>query len=373
MSRSAVGVVMAVVVIVVGAAVLWGRDDGRVAGPPLDPRSTIGSGTRAAWLLAEDVGRDVSVGQFDDRRAVTVLVDPEVMEDVEVDQIREYVESGGTVVLLEPDDRLVELADVDVIDGEVHCAVEPLAGVANLTIGVVQGIGAPAGSQHCFAVGDGWLVVSAEAGEGRIVAVGSARPFTNQWLAEDDHAALVVGVLALTDGPIRVVATSRVGAIGEGGRDLMDLVSPVVWALVAMVVVVAAAFTLSRGRRLGAPVLESDAVEIDATELTRATARLYERTDATAVGAARMSTLVRSDLARRWRISTDETDAASIAARVRAGHDQVDVVIEALGTNRPDDDDAYVRRIAAAVEARRVITGATRTSAGDKASKRRTT
>ncbi|MCB0991333.1 MAG: DUF4350 domain-containing protein [Acidimicrobiales bacterium] len=360
MNRSVFVIVAAVLVLIVAAATFFGDADERRGGPPLDPQSTIDDGSAAAWILVEQTGRSIEIGEFDPGSATNVLVDPVALDQPGIDRVQTYVESGGQVVLLDPDERLVELAGAGTLDDDLACDVEGFTDVDSLTTGVARAIASPAGAQSCFEVADGWLVVSAPMGTGRLVAVGSSRPFMNQWLAADDNAAFVVGVVGLTEGPITVVATERFAAIGAGDLTLMELISPVAWSVVAMVLVVLAFYALTRSRRLGNPVDETDLVEIDATELTKATARLYERSKARSVGTTRMYSLLDDDLGRRWRIDPREAGAEAVATKVRALPGERPLLKEALDPRAPEDDAGYVRRIGALVQARRIVTGSKR-------------
>lgn len=360
MNRSVAVVVGLLVVAVVVASIVFGPAEERRAGPPLGPLNTYEDGSRAAWILLEELGRDVRIGDFDNGSAVTVLIDPESLDDRGAEAVESYLVDGGTVVLLQPDDRFVESAGVGTVEGPLSCTIESLASVDELTVGVSVGIDAPEGAQRCFEVGRGWLVAAFDVGAGRLVAVGSSRPFVNQWLTVDDNAAFVVGVMSLTDGPINVVPTDRFDTVGAGDKTLVELISAEAWAVVAMLALSMVAYAAARARRLGKPVAESDAVEIDATELTRATARLYERTKARDVGSARMRDLLADDLMRRWRIDASTADADEVVARVRRSAYADDALEEALSRSTPQDDAAFVRYVAAAVEARRVVSGSTR-------------
>lgn len=360
MNRSVLVIVAAVLVLVVAAATFFGDADERRGGPPLDPQSTIDDGSAAAWILVEQVGRSIDIGEFDPGSATNVLVDPVALDREDIEQVRAYAEAGGHVVLLDPDERLVELAGAGTLDDDLACDIEGFTDVDSLTTGVARAIASPPGAQRCFEVADGWLVVSAPIGSGRVVAVGSSRPFMNQWLSADDNAAFVVGVMGLTQGPITVVGTERFAAIGAGDLTLMELISPVAWSIVAMVLVVLAFYALTRSRRLGDPVEETDLVEIDATELTMATARLYERSKAREVGTKRMYSLLDDDLGRRWRIDPREAGADAVATKVRALPSERSLLKEALDPRAPGDDAGYVTRIGALVQARRIATGSKR-------------
>ena len=57
-----IAVLVGVAVVAMLIAFVTGESDSRRSGPPLDPRSTIDSGARAAVILLEQQGRSVSIG-----------------------------------------------------------------------------------------------------------------------------------------------------------------------------------------------------------------------------------------------------------------------------------------------------------------------
>lgn len=350
--RGAVGILVGVAVLVMVVAALVGPGDGRRGGPPLDPRSTIDSGTRAAALLLEATGHEVSVGGISTRAGVHVLFDDRLRDD-ERATLLELVDAGSTVVVADPGSPLVDrVVASGTVASSPQCAVPSLADVRSLSVGLVAGLAA--GDASCYPVDDGWFVSIHDRGLGRIVGVGSARPFTNARLDDEHHAALLVGLVDVGDGSVRIVHA----APGSGERSLLDLVSQPVRAALALGLVAVMAYGAHRARRLGAPVTERDPVEIEGSELVAATARLHQRARAREhVLAAARARLVR-DLGERWLLG----DVAAVDAeldRRRVAASDAEHIRSALDETPSRDDADFVARLGHLVAAQRVVRGAT--------------
>lgn len=348
--RGAVIVLVGVAAVVMLIAVLVGPTDGRRSGPPLDPRSTIDSGTRAAVILLERQGRDVGVGAVS-RSAGTHLVFVDDMSDRDRAALLALVDGGGSVLVADPDSPLVEsVVASGTVSTDVTCGIEPIASVADLSVGLVPGL--DAGDASCFPVRDGWFVTVSAHGAGRVVAVASARPFVNGRLDDAHHAALLVGLADLTEGPIRIVHA----APGSGDKTLAELVGEPVWAALALGLLAVVSHGLHRSRRHGRPVVEADPVQIEGSELVLARSRLYAGAGAGHHVIEQMASDLRAELESRWGFAPS-ADTETIVERLQLHPRDAEHLRGALATDPPNDDADLTARIAHGVHARRIILG----------------
>jgi hypothetical protein len=108
-----------------------------------------------------------------------------------------------------------------------------------------------------------------------VVGLGGAGLWTNQRLAQDDNAALAVGLLAPVDG--RHVDVLVASPAGSGSHSLLDLLSPrLKWAL-GMLAMAFGALVWWRGRRFGRPIAESGPVQLAGSEIVVAVGDLMAR------------------------------------------------------------------------------------------------
>ncbi len=308
-------------------------------------------------LLLRETGREVSSGPVPATAGREVLVAfTELLPSGQLGELLDLARSGASVVLI---GRSMPVNGVEVVArGDVEpqpgCPLGELGRVRSLVPGSYSGVRVTTGSGGgCLPVGggSGRLVYSGPLGDGRVVLIGSAAPFTNANLAREDDAALAVYSLALAEGPLRFVVPS----VGSGDRGLSDLIGDPVWAGLVQALVAVVLYSLWRGRRLGKPVSESDPVEIDSGELVVAGARLAERARGRGVEIELMRRNLDDALRRRWALSVD-TDPAITTGRLGLDPDRAAVVRRALA--RPADgidEDTFVSWVADVVEATRMV------------------
>ena len=349
---------LAVVVLAVLAGSVLSSDDVRRSGPAGDPRATTSSGTRAAVLLADELGYATSTGDFRSSSGTTVLFHDGLDPDDE-QRLETWVRSGGTLLALGPeiDGLTPRHRGSGLISDDARCDIDELQGLRAPDVGLVPTLRVPDGAASCFGVGAGAFAVIADVGAGTVISTSSFRPFQNSRLAEGENAAVFDALLARSEGDLRFV-TPFVTGVGEGDRTLTELVPEWIWVVFALGLAGGAVHMIASARRLGRPVAEPTAVEIDGAELVRATARLYERTDARQHGVELARAELRADMMRRWRgRGAPAAGAASVdqwVQRLRLHGRDADTLRHALGAP-VSGDDQFVSVMAAITRARDLV------------------
>jgi len=346
----------ALALVLVVLAVLGGAP--RHEGNPLDPDGTGSGGAKAARLLAESYGADVHVISTAPGRTDTVaLLLEDAVDDDQVAVLERWVQAGGTLVVADPQSRFTPEAVAGgalgaVIDGGIprgDCAIAELTGLARLT----PGFGAARyrvqdGSTGCFTDDSGdAFVVRTPRGRGAVIAVGGTGPFTNDLLDDTDNAALVADLLAPAE-------STRVAWLvaGSGHRTtgLADAIAPGVRLAFAQLFVAFLVYAWFRARRLGSPVVESQPVPIEGSELVAAVGRLQQQRRVPDESAR----LLRADLRRRLadRLGVVPHTPApvladAVAARTGVDRDRLLAVLD----DRPITTDAELVAFAAALDA----------------------
>lgn len=316
---------LTVVVLAVLAAVLIAGPPGR-NGPPLDPRSTGPTGTKALVDVLEALGTDVRLTDgVDTGDAVALLLDDTRDEEEGFADLQGWVRAGGTLVVADPGSRFAPdvagTAGIGPLATSLPrvCALAALAGVDRVAApgGVVYELPGP-DAVGCFPRGDGhWLVVSQEQA-GTVVALGGTGALTNAALGEADNAVLAAALLA-TDGG-GGLAFLRPAEPGAGEADLGDLVGDEVWLALVQLAIAFAVVVAWRARRLGAPVREPQPVQIAGSELVTAVGNLLQQTRARGQAARLLRDDVRRELAERLGLPPDSApDAVAAAAARRTG------------------------------------------------------
>ncbi|MDQ0373276.1 DUF4350 domain-containing protein [Cellulomonas humilata] len=186
----------------------------------------------------------------------------------------------------------------------------------------------------------------AESDGRRIVAVTDMAPFTNQHLAEQGNAALVLRALGRHERLVWYIPSlDDAGAGRESEAAPGELLPPVVPILALQLLLVVVVAALWRGRRLGRLVTERLPVVVRAGETTRGRGRLYRRgrSYGHAAAALRAGTAARS----AGRLGLPRSAAAPLvvdAIARAAGRRPADV--EALLYGPPPTDDRGLARLA---------------------------
>lgn len=311
MNRRTLVIAALLLVVVLGAYLGAAR---RTTGPPLDPGSTAPDGTRAVVELVGRLGGSVGVvdGVPGPGVDVALLLEDRFDRD-EATELERWVRDGGRLVVADPGSLLTPSPGggvFDVVTGT--CALDDLAAVDRLDVGVGRSFAVPGGDTGCFTPesAEAFVVVS-PTGAGEIVSIGGPDLFTNELLGEADNPVLVGGLLA---GEGQQVAFLRPSLAGGGDRGLVDLVGTPVRAALAQLLVAFGVVVLWRARRLGRPVEEPQPVRIEASELTRAVGRLLENNRHPDRAAAILRDHARRDLSGLLGLPLDATVDAVVAA-----------------------------------------------------------
>jgi hypothetical protein len=278
---------------------------------PFDPASSEPGGALALVLLLRELGATVEVVDGPPPAGATAAV---VLRDRLTDDdraaTRRWVAGGRTLLV----------AGFSALASHTHDAACPAAVDAADELSPDDGIRVrrfDEGFDRCF----GGFVRTEVVGDGTIVEVTLAEPFTNQLLDDADNdvfaAALLAPVpadarVAVLDGPTVPPVT------GDGEDTLYDLVGgsarqAMVEAGIAVVV-----WVLWRARRLGRPVHEDQPVVVAGSELVVAVGRLLDARRQPHEAAAALRADVRRAVDARLGLPPGaevRTAAAAVAAR----------------------------------------------------------
>jgi hypothetical protein len=323
-------------VLLLGIGAMSGRQ--ATVGEPLDPDATDQMGTAALLVLAQEFGGSVERG-LPTAETGTALVLADRLDDRQRDQLDQWIEAGGTLVVTDPDSPFTP--GLDPFDpgvrydelGSQTCTVDGLEGLrleagsfflypssspepdateSDLTEPdptepdptepetTEPERTAEAVTGRCFSSAEGSYLVVTERGAGQVIALGGALPLTNQYLDQGDNAVLAVELLLGSDAAgsgSQQVAVLFEPIFDPGSKTLSDLIPTgakwAAWELLAACVL----FILWRARRFGQPVSEAQPVELPGSLLVRATGELRRRSG----GHAEASCLLRADLEQRLR------------------------------------------------------------------------
>lgn len=266
---------------------------------PLDPRSATRSGAKALVRVLGQQGTRVDVVDRADGLDADALRDTTVLVDDSAGALdpavaRRLARSAPHVVLLTTDDATLDAFGLDVLaaapvddDATIDvadCAI-PAAAAAERITGTGEGYRPPEGERapsdtdFCAPTGTGadrvaGLVRTPTAG-GDVTLVGTTAAFRNDTIATAGNAAFALDLLGSGD---RLVWYTPTAASPDAAPTLGSLAPPWVPGAMLLLVLVAVAAGVWRGRRLGPLVVERMPVVVRAAETTEGRARLYART-----------------------------------------------------------------------------------------------
>ena len=319
---------------------------GRRSGRPLDPRSTDPSGARAFVLLLAQTGHPVKIGSAPPPAGGTAVVLADRLGAGQRSTLRSWVDRGGVLVVADPSSRLAPaieggagrlLAQGDPDELAPDCDLPALAKVRSIRVSPAAGFRVGVGDAACFPVGGGAYLVARPAGQGTIVALAGAGPFTNDGLDEADNAVLAASVVGRGE-----VVVLEPDAPGSGSTSLLGLVSPRVKGALWQLLVAFGVVVAWRSRRLGRPVVEPQPVEIPASEIVVAVGNLLHRARRRDQAAAMLRADLRRVLSERLGLPADVgpqvlSDALGARRALPAGD-----VAAVLAAATPADDAALV-------------------------------
>ena len=202
--------------------------------------------------------------------------------------VLQWVRQGGRLVLADTSSILLALLGVSAagpvgfvggVELEPRCLAPEVVGVGRVTVRASDAALRADDEEFvsCFPAGDGAFLLTRRYGEGTVTLLGGLSPLTNEMLAEGDNAVLAAQVVA--PGP-EVVFGPPLPPGAPGNAGLWELLPQGARVAVVATILSGVAFALVRARRLGSPVLEEPIAPIPASELVRATARMYRRAGA---------------------------------------------------------------------------------------------
>jgi hypothetical protein len=356
--RRAVPLVVLAVAILAVAAVTGRQDPGD--GPPLDPTSTGPLGTAALVETLRAVGAQVDIAPtVPDRLGPVVLVLADGLDSAQHDELADWVEAGGTLVVTDPRSALAPAPSDDAggfLPGAIlrrECDAAALAAVAVVDAPGAVGLSTPEGALACFPRGEGHWLVAQRSGQGAVVAVGGPEVWTNRRIGSADNALLAAALLAPTEeAGVHVLRPTRPG---EGTGGLADVLDPRVPAALVQVALAFLLFVAWRARRLGAPPAEPRQVTIPAAELVVAAGNLYQQAGARAHAAALLRDDLRASLRRRLGLPAAAGDEALAAAASRTRGADPTELLRVLGAPDPSDDRSLTAFARDAERARRAV------------------
>lgn len=334
---------------VLASAVQW-SDRGA-----FDPGSPAPGGTRALARVLSANGVDVQIvrdrgaaeSALASGPATLVLPDSPLLSD---DAFLALADAATDVVVAEPRARSIRILFDGGLDGfggsdpvAPACDLPDATRAGAVVVGTTFRSDAAAG---CYPVADGFGLLWASHGDGRIVAVDGAGLFTNDALAEDGNAALAINLFGARDRVVWLVPEPATGDAAAGS--LADLTPRWVSPAIVLLLVAAIAAIVWRGRRFGPLVRERLPVIVRGSETTRGRARLYAQARDVPHAAAALREAAAAGMARQTGLA-DSTPANTVADAVaaRLGRDPREVraalVDDVLRTDR--DLVALTRRL----------------------------
>lgn len=314
------------------------------SGPPYSPRSVEPYGAKGIVEVLEDLGAEVRTGSpLPERSDRSALMLEDRLRPDDRDELRRWVRNGGVLVVADPfstflPQRIEPLPDqINQAPGQTNCRIDALADVRTLDLPPDAWSLDTDLNPACLGTRTQAFVVAAPEGNGAIVAVGSRRLFTNEWLDEADAAVLVVSLLAPdpTDASVAFLGPS-LAAFGEEDAD--DLVAIRVRNAMYMLAASFILYAIHRARRVGAVVPEPLPVHLHGSEVVLQAGLLSER----AADPGSAATVLRRGLLSRARgtlalapESSDRQIAESIGARLGLSSDHAHrVLFAAVETER---------------------------------------
>ncbi|GGY06201.1 DUF4350 domain-containing protein [Streptomyces minutiscleroticus] len=309
------GIVLALVVLLVGAAVIAVVRSGEQRGS-LDPRSATPYGSRAVAELLADRGVSTRVVTTLDRaRAAagpdtTLLVAvPDLLTPDQLSRLRAATaDSGGRTLLVAPGPSVATLAPGVAADAAPayeatlapRCSLPAARRAGTADTGGFRYTTDTPGAESCYP-SDGLptlLRLPDAGGDGDTVVLGAPDILLNDSLDERGNASLALQLLGSRPHLVWYLPSLSDGTAPDTGqRGLFDLL-PSGWLWGTLQLFVAAALAaLWRARRLGRLVPERLPVVVRASETAEGRARLYHKADARDRAADALRSAARTRLA----------------------------------------------------------------------------
>jgi hypothetical protein len=311
----------------------------------LMPRAESGESTLALRRFLADSGLDVSEGGPPPSPDGTYVLLHDLRTPEEARSLLDWAEGGGRLVVADPASAVVGIAGAEAggeplgLVGaqtlEPACVAEEVVGVRRVVVRASERTLRGDRFASCF----GGLVLVRAHGRGSVLLLGGFTAFTNEYLRSADNALFALRTLG------RGSAVSFGTPIAPQG----GAAATTVWAalprrakvMIVAIVLGAVAFAAVRGRRLGKPVMEGPITPIPASELVRATSRLYRRGRSLGYAARVMRAATRARMGRRFGVGAGHDGLVVIAANATGM--PPDRLEEALAGPEPKTDEELIR------------------------------
>lgn len=286
----------------------------------LVPRAESTESTLALRRFLAASGRQVSEGGPPPEAGGTYVILHDLRSPDEARSLLAWAASGGRLVVADPRSTLVTLSGASVGDPvglvgarslEPACFAEEALGVRSIVVRASDR--SLRGGDRFVSCFDGHLLVRSH-DRGTLVLLGGFTALTNEHLRTADNALLALR-LAGSEGPVMfgppvpaevaAPATGVWGALPERAK-----------VAILAIAVAALAFAALRSRRLGRPPAEEPIAPIPASELVRATSRLYRRARSLGHAAGMMREATRARVGRRLGVPADSEALPTVAAHV---------------------------------------------------------
>lgn len=339
--RSALGwAALAVCVLLIGALASLLAVDGWGRREPLDPDGAGPDGARAIVSILRDQGVDVVVtdrrtdtlAQLETPGTTLVITDPWHLSD---ETIAGLVDAADDTVVLDPRVETVDL----LAPGAEHAGFggDPAAPACALpaaqragTIVPGRGFTAPAGVTGCYAVGDGFALLTVPEPAGPVTLIDGTELFDNAHLAEEGNAALGLGLMGGHDRVVWFTPSLEDADDGGAPAQLGDLVPGWLTPGIVLLGLAGLAAAIWRGRRFGPLVAERLPVTVRGSETLEGRARLYARAAEPVHAARLLRDGATARMARRLGLGPAATPAAvadAAAARLGARADVIRAIL----------------------------------------------
>ena len=336
----------------------------------LMPRAESTESTLALRRFLVEAGIEVAEGGPPPEEGGTYVLLDDFRTPDEARALLAWAATGGRLVVADPESTLVALAGAEVGESvglvgahalEPGCLAEEAVGIREIVVRasdlVLRG-----GDRFVSCYGGHLLVREHDAGT--LVLLGGFTALTNEHLRAADNAMLALR-LAGTGG--RVVfgpPIPAVGAVPETG--VWGALPERARAAIVAIVLAATAFAAVRARRLGRPTAEDPIAPIPASELVRATSRLYRRGRSLGYAGRLMRDATRARVGRRFGVPPDSHALPAVVAHATGMPPER--LEEALAGPDPRNDEELIRlgSLLSEIESRATIsaTAAARTGAG---------
>lgn len=286
----------------------------------LVPRAESVESTLALRRFLAASGRQVSEGGPPPEGGGTYVILHDLRTPDEARSLLAWAASGGRLVVADPRSTLVTISGASVGDPvglvgartlEPACLAEEAVGVRSIVVRASDR--SLRGGDRFVSCFDGHVLVRSH-DRGTLVLLGGFTALTNEHLRTADNALLALH-LAGSEGPVvfgpPVPADAAAPETGVWGA-LPERAKVAILAIA----VAALAFAALRSRRLGRPPAEEPIVPIPASELVRATSRLYRRARSLGHAAGMMREATRARVGRRLGVPAESEALPTVTAHV---------------------------------------------------------